>query len=50
MKDLEICKLDDEALKHVSGGTGDGLDMDSMQEHWNQIVNNNIFGRRQTII
>ena len=44
MKDLEICKLDDEALKHVSGGTGDGLDMDSMQEHWNQIVNNNIPG------
>ncbi len=44
MKDLEKCKLDDEALDHVSGGTGEGLDMESMQEHWNQIVNGNVPG------
>ncbi len=37
-------KLADEALKNVSGGVGEGLDMDSMQEHWNQIVNNNVPG------
>jgi hypothetical protein len=44
MKDLKKNKLDDEILKNVSGGAGEGLDMDSMQEHWNQIVNNNVPG------
>ena len=44
MKDLKKYKLDVEALKNVSGGAGEGLDMDSMQEHWNQIVNNNVPG------
>ena len=44
MKDLKKYNLDDEALKNVSGGAGEGLDMDSMQEHWNQIVNNNVSG------
>ena len=42
MKDLKKYKLDVEALKDVSGGAGEGLDMDSMQEHWNQIVNNSV--------
>ena len=44
MKDLKKYKLDVEVLKKVSGGAGEGLDMDSMQEHWNQIVNNNVPG------
>ncbi len=44
MKDLKKYKLDDEALKDVSGGAGDGLVMDSMHEHWNQIGNNNVPG------
>ena len=44
MKDLKKYKLDVEALKNVSGGAGEGLDMDSMQAHWNQIVNNNVPG------
>ena len=44
MKDFNKKRLDLEALEKVSGGAGEGLDMDSMQEHWNQIVNNNVPG------
>ena len=31
MKDLKKCRLDDEALKNVSGGAGEGLDNHCMQ-------------------
>lgn len=44
MKGFNKKRLDLEALEKVSGGAGEGLDMDSMQEHWNQIVNNNVPG------
>lgn len=36
--------MNTESLEKVSGGAGEGLDMDSMQAHWNRIVNNNVPG------
>ena len=44
MENLEKREVDLESLKYVTGGTGEGLDMESMQEHWNRIVNNNVSG------
>ena len=44
MKDLKKYKLDVEALKNVSVVAGSLKKKDSMQAHWNQIVNNNVPG------
>ena len=41
MKDLKKCRLDDEALKNVSGGARDPFDPEHFQESWNEKVSEN---------
>ena len=47
MKDLKKCRLDDEALKNVSGGAGEDWSeiarrmMEHFQEYWNEKVSEN---------
>ena len=41
MKDLKKCRLDDEALKNVSGGARDTFDPERFQAYWDEKVSEN---------